>query len=484
MASLINLCSQNLKYTGVVLQNPHRVSIPQGISVLIGPNGAGKSSLAKVLEQGWNYMTNHLESAMQRPLHIKRVEFNDIHTLSAYKGEYYQQRFESTVNDQLPTVAEILGSRIHTDQWRDISRTLGIDHIIDKKINYLSSGELRKLLISNILTESPDLLILDNPYIGLDAPSRAILDSALQSIADHGLSVLLLVGCADDIPECAHTAIPITDMTIGKPVLRTGDMSIHKFRNSFDYLFDFADNLDYNLLTAQPDSEQGSASGEIVSLRHCCVKYGPIILLNDVSWSINQGECWLLAGPNGSGKSTLLSLINADNPQGYSNDIYLFGRRRGSGESIWEIKRNIGYISPERHLYFNAYDSTALDVAIGGLKDALTQYLPPTDQQTSLAMRWLDMLKISHLANRKFATLSFGEQRLALLARTLIKTPPLLILDEPLHGLDAANKQRVNKIIDQMVETNHSTLIYVTHYEEEVPQCVTLTKRLSRQTGA
>ncbi len=481
MSEIINLLSPQLKYTGIVLQNPYCVSITSGISVIIGPNGAGKTSLAKVLEEGWNYMTNHLESANGKKLKIKRVEFNDIHTLSAYKGEYYQQRFESTFNDDIPTVAEILGERVHTDLWRDISATLGIEYITSRRTNYLSSGEMRKLLISSILFEQPDLLILDNPYIGLDAPSRTVLDQALRSIADGGVSVLLLVGCPDDIPDCASTAIPVRNMTLEKPLQRTDDMTLDEFRNQFVQLFDFTDpHEDTSLYQSQihPDTEVGE---EIVKLVNCQVRYGKSTLLNDVSWSIRRGECWSLAGPNGSGKSTLLSLINADNPQGYSNEIYLFGHRRGSGESIWDIKSNIGYISPERHLYFNAYNSTVIDVVVGGLKDALTQYRPATDEQTRLAMKWLEQLKISHLAHRKFSSLSFGEQRIALLARTLIKAPQLMILDEPLHGLDAANKQRVNRIIDRMVKTNHSTLIYVTHYENEIPECVKYAKRLTPQ---
>lgn len=479
MAPLINLRSEQLKFTGIVLRNPHRITITKGITALIGPNGSGKTSLAKVLEEGWNYMTNHIESGDDSKLRIKRVEFNDIHTLSAYRGEYYQQRFESTVNDDLPTVAEVLGDRIDTDLWREISQTLGITHIGDKKINYLSSGELRKLLISNILFEQPDLLILDNPYIGLDAPSRTVLDEAIRSLSQRGVSVMLLVGCPDEIPECAATAIPVKDMTIGEPVYRADGMSLDEFRDQFSPLYDFSIDMNDSLLRTNSDGMSTHPGDEIVKLVDCQVRYGRTVLLNDVSWSIRQGECWSLTGPNGAGKSTLLSLINADNPQAYSNEIYLFGQRRGTGESIWDIKNRIGYISPERHLYFNAYNDTVLDVVIGGLKNALNQYQPATDAQRQQAMAWLEQLKISHLAYRRFATLSFGEQRLALLAHTFVKNPMLLILDEPLHGLDAANKLRVNSIVNHLAKTNQSTLIYVTHYEEEIPDCVSYTKRLT-----
>ena len=196
-----------------------------------------------------------------------------------------------------------------------------------------------------------------------------------------------------------------------------------------------------------------------------------------MSWTIRNGECWALFGPNGSGKSTLLSLVHADNPQGYSNDITLFDRRRGSGESIWDIKRRIGYISPEMHLYFNGGGDIKTIVA-QGLNDTVGLFCQVKPQQMERAMQWLKMLHIEHLADRRFNTLSSGEQRMVLLARTFIKRPQLLILDEPLHGLDATRKRSIRAIINHLVARDKITLIYVTHYLPEVPECVTLTKSL------
>ena len=212
-----------------------------------------------------------------------------------------------------------------------------------------------------------------------------------------------------------------------------------------------------------------------VYTRH--VRYGAREILRDVEWRVRHGERWTLTGPNGSGKSLLLSLVCADNPQAYANDITLFDRKRGSGESIWDIKDSIGYVSPEMQLYFKSA-SKVKEIVVQGMRNSLNRYKPVNDDERDTALAWLSLLDITHLADRRFSELSAGEQRLVLVARALIKQPPLLVLDEPLHGLDSRRKQRVKSIIDAVVCKNGSSLIFVTHYTGEIPSCVTFTKTL------
>lgn len=474
MDFLIKLKSDYLRYREAKILNPHRVTIPRGVTAIMGSNGAGKTMLGNIIEKGWNFCTNAIEGCRER-LKIKKIEFADIHSLAGFKVEYYQQRFESMMNDEVPTVAEIFHDRINTSRWQELAAQLLLNDIATKRINFLSSGETRKLLIVNLLFDLPDVLILDNPYIGLDAASRAVLDETISSIVNQGVSVIMLLCNPVDLPSFTDCVIPIHDMEIQEPVLRQG-IEIGQFRLKFDYLFDYTINLDR--LPLRPEREYDAADTDVVlSLNHCKVKYGSRTIIEDVSWTIRNGECWALFGPNGSGKSTLLSLVHADNPQGYSNDITLFDRRRGSGESIWEIKRRIGYISPEMHLYFNGSGDIKTIVA-QGLNDTVGLFCQVKPEQMERAMHWLRILHIEHLADRRFNSLSAGEQRLVLLARTFIKHPQLLILDEPLHGLDAARKRSIRGIINHLVARDGITLIYVTHYLPEVPECVTHTMTL------
>jgi molybdate transport system ATP-binding protein len=207
------------------------------------------------------------------------------------------------------------------------------------------------------------------------------------------------------------------------------------------------------------------------------VSYGDSVVLRDVTWTVRAGEGWAVLGPNGSGKSTLLSLLYGDHPQAYANDIYLFGRKRGSGESIWDIKRNIGFVSPELHLYFTEPLSAARTAATG-FHDVLVPR-PMSAEQGRIVADLFDYFGITSLADRLFNRLSTGEQRLVLLIRALVKSPRLLILDEPFQGLDARLTDRVRNWIDERLRPDQ-TLLFVSHYADEIPRTVTRRLRLER----
>lgn len=462
MEVLITLESPTLRYTGVTIHNPSPTLIPEGLTVVIGPNGAGKTTLARIIERGWNFATNRITSPRGR-ITVRYVEFSDIHSLAGFKAGYYQQRFESGMNIEVPTVRSVIGDRLDEPRWRELAEAMQLRGYEQKPMNALSSGELRKLLVIHQLTDAPDLLILDNPYIGLDPAARAELDSALEAVTAQGrTSVMLLLANVNEIPLFAASVIPMRDMTILPAVTAADAESLHSL---FDYRLDPRAMPPY-----EPDPSLAPPAGSpVVELRGCSVAYGPVTIIDRISWQVNMGEHWILSGPNGAGKSTLLGLIHADHPQGYANDMSLFGRKRGSGESIWDIKKRIGYVSPEMHLYFNGGHSLGLHVVAQGLNDTVGQYKKLRPEQLALAARWLDYFGVSHLAERPFRTLSGGEQRLLLLARTLIKNPPLLILDEPLHGLDEARKRAVRDTVSRLAAMSTFTLIYVTHRIEEAP---------------
>lgn len=468
---LLTAVSEKLQYMCRSLSNPYQFSIERGqCYTFLGENGSGKTTLAQIIEKGWNICTNVIRGD-KKSLNIRNIEFSDIHSLSGNSITYYQQRFEAAHSDDIPTVEEIIKHRIDPVKWQKLCESLSLFDILHKRINFLSSGELRKFLITNLLTDIPDILIVDNPYIGLDAPSRDLLDSVLASIAQYGTAVILLLCNASDIPSYCQYVLPIKNMCIGQ-MIETKKLN---------------DDILQSLFPERGDLEQLPIAEECntvdfhtaVDMAGCNVSYGNNVILSDVHWTVKAGEKWALLGANGSGKSTLLSLVYADNPQSYRNSFSLFDNRRGSGESIWDIKRRIGYISPEMHLYFNDV-ADLLTVVASGFFDNVGCFRRPSDEQKAIALRWLTGFGMEHLASRRFPTLSSGEQRLALIARILIKNAPLLILDEPLHGLDSTMKALVNDAITRITSRSGQTLIYVTHYTEELPACITHTKTLIR----
>lgn len=444
---------------------------------VIGPNGAGKSLLIDLLQRKFALKAGEVNFASNGRVSdfVRCITFKDIYSLADCQNTYYQQRWHATENDEVPRAAELLGVPNEELAMRneELIDLFGIRELLTKKIIYLSSGELRKFLIVRALLKHPRLLILDNPFIGLDAPSRALLVEMLQQMTQvHGVQVILLLSNPQDIPAMVSRVQPVVDRMLLPPMSREAFLADHALIHRLFPTEGLAEEPSIEVPALPVDPEKQPAT-HTVTLRMEKVKvhYGSRTILQDIDWEIKNGEKWALFGPNGSGKSTLLSLVYADNPQSYANTLYLFDKKRGSGESIWDIKKRIGYVSPEMHLYYRQNVST-LKIVGSGFFDSIGLYRQCSAEQETLALAWMRLFGIDHLRDRMFQTLSSGEQRLVLLARAFVKDPDLIILDEPLHGLDVSHKKQAAAIIERFCERPGKTLIYVTHYPHELPACV------------
>lgn len=445
---------------------------------LIGPNGAGKTLIADILQNKYALKEGSVAFSYQGPVRdlVKSIAFKDIYTLADCRNTYYQQRWHSTETDEVPLVEELLKDYLGTEELYRILALFNVREFLPKKLIFLSSGELRKFLIIRTLLSRPKILILDNPFIGLDAPSRELLVEMLQHISTiQSVQVILLLSNPSDLPEMVTHVLAVRGKTYAKPCTRQEFLAgPTRIENLFP---------SHNREVILPVQEkEPSAHAVTLRMEHICIKYGSRTILKDLDWEVRNGEKWALFGPNGAGKSTLLSLVYADNPQSYANTLYLFDRKRGTGESIWDIKKRIGYVSPEMHLYYME-NVPVLHIVGSGFFDSIGLYRKCNARQEAVALEWMKLFGIDSLKDRSFLTLSSGEQRLALLARAFVKDPALIILDEPLHGLDAANKRLAVDIIETFCSRPGKTLIYVTHYPHELPACVdkqfTLQKHLS-----
>jgi molybdate transport system ATP-binding protein len=277
---------------------------------------------------------------------------------------------------------------------------------------------------------------------------------------EQGLQIILVLAKTDDIPDFITHIVKVKDMKVMPKVAHKGQS-----------LCDPITNVPFLQQGQTPSASTAISNEEVIRFNQVSIRYGDRTILKDLDWTVRKGEHWSLSGQNGSGKSTLLSLVCADNPQGYACDISLFGHKRGSGESIWDIKRHIGYVSPEMHRSYKQ-NIPAIQIVASGLKDTIGLYVRPNDAEKAQCRKWLTTFDIGDLAERKFMEMSSGEQRLVLLARAFVKEPDLLILDEPLHGLDDMNRRMVKDLVDQYCQNPDVTLIYVTHYQEELPHCI------------
>ena len=462
---------------GVARHPAYRLSAPinfvlaEGEQLAIyGPNGCGKTKLVNTIIGRYPLLMNEVRYDFGDFNH--RMVFENIHYLAfrdsygdADTGYYYQQRWHSQDVELSPTVRSVLPEVGDDEYVAALYRDFGIEALLGKQLVMLSSGELRRLQIVKALMTNPRVLIIDNPFIGLDAHTRTQLTDLLQRlIAERGLQLILVVSRREDIPPFVTRVVEME----GEPPLtppKEGDL------------------VSRSLQAPSPwKPTGGEAPPSIISFRNVTLRYGQHTIFKGLNWEVQRGERWALHGRNGSGKSALLGLICGDNPQAYACDISLFGCRRGTGESIWDIKKRIGYVSPEMH---RAYlkDLPAIEIVASGLHDSVGLYVRPRPEQLDTCLHWMRVFGIEELASRTFLKLSSGEQRMVLLARAFVKDPELLILDEPLHGLDTERREMVRTLIDAFCSRPDKTLIMVTHYPEELPTCITHHKQLTNNNG-
>lgn len=454
---------------------------------ITGPSGSGKTALLNTILGKFNIINGsihyHFYDEWCRQHTVTDPWFN-YRNLVALVGHhhtfrnlsntttdfYYQQRFNSMDADNSPTVTEYL----ELTEVPALLQPLRIAPLLEKRLIKLSNGETRRVMIARALIQQPQLLMLDNPYIGLDVQARKDFSNMINEIIAGGATVLLATA-PHEIPE--HITHVLT--------LENGGITGKYTRSEFIQLPLPAvtaialPEMEAHKIAALVQNSQQQQFDTIVRMEDIHIKYGENTILNGINWTVKPNEKWALLGPNGAGKSTLLSLVNGDNPQAYANKLWLFDRKRGSGESIWDIKKKIGFVSPELHQYFTSRDN-CLQVVCSGFSDVIGSTRPATAEQQQVARDWMSVLNIAKHEKAPFKQVPESAQRLTLLARALVKNPPLLIFDEPCQGLDTQQKLHFKKVIEQLCEHMPVTLIFVTHYEDELPSCVDKFIRLNK----
>ncbi len=436
----------------------------------VGTNGSGKSALARALAGELNLLKGEYQSTFTR---LTRLSFEQLQKLVSDEWQRNNTDLLSPGEDDTGrTTAEIIQDEVKDPaRCQRLAERFGITALLNRRFKYLSTGETRKTLLCQALMSEPDLLILDEPFDGLDVQSRAQLAALLESLNRQGYTLVLVLNRFDEIPDFIQHAGVLADCNLTE----TGEKTA-LLKQALIAQLAHSEQLD-GITLPEPDAPSARHALDPhqprIVLRDGMVSYDDRPILNRLSWTVNPGEHWQIVGPNGAGKSTLLSLITGDHPQGYSNDLTLFGRRRGSGETIWDIKKHIGYVSSSLHLDYRV-STTVRNVILSGYFDSIGIYQAVSDKQHKLAQQWLDILGMDNrVANAPFHSLSWGQQRLALIVRALVKHPTLLILDEPLQGLDPLNRQLIRRFVDVLISEGETQLLFVSHHAEDAPSCIT-----------
>lgn len=379
---------------------------------------------------------------------------------------YFQQRFNSSESEETATVRECLmevNPKV-AGPWDmdNVAKLLRLEALLDKSLLKLSNGETRRLAIALGLMHQPRIYLMDQPMTGLDVKSRAEFGEVLKEIIKNGVQVLLTTS-GNEIPDgITHIA-------------KVSKSGLEKTWTKDEYHLSIDDKIkapawDWDLLNKLLPKDRVLEESPI-KLENVTIQYGDKIILKDVNWEVKAGEKWLLRGKNGSGKSTLISLLIGENPQAYSQNFWLFGRKRGTGESIWEVKMPTGFVAPELGRYFPG-NQTCRKVILSGLFDTMGLFKKVSLEQEELADKWIELFGLQPLQNTVIQRLSLEHQRWTLLARALIKQPKLLILDEASQGMDEFQRRLFKETVQKVCELSQISLVYVSHYEEDVPEVV------------
>ena len=451
---------------------------------IVGPNGSGKTTLAKALFGGVPVVRGSVYGPSTDRESVGYV------SPELFRELFAREDLEASFRDfsgriyEITTARDVVVRGVRNsgypeneveDRVHRVAEKMDIEGILDRDICALSMGELCKVIIARSLMKDPGLLILDEPFNGLDDGSRIALAETLDSLIQSGVCVVLITHRFEEIlPRITHVLY-----------MKNGEICAAGTKENVLRVVEMKNGRKDEVLTLEKESIQRAEDPSpedgriLINMRNVTVRYGDTVVLDDFNWRVRDGENWAIWGENGAGKSTILKLILGDNLQSYSNEVFVFGRKRGDGVSIWEIKRQIGVVSPELQARYRK-DVVAFDVVCSGFYDSIGLYRSCSAEQEKTAIRWMKTVGIEDLVENPFEQLSYGQRKLTLIARAMVKSPVLLFLDEPCDGLDMANRDKILEIIEYIGCHTHTTLVYVTHHEDEIVPCITNSLTLHR----
>ncbi|MCA8863714.1 MULTISPECIES: molybdate ABC transporter ATP-binding protein ModF [unclassified Halomonas] len=442
--------------------------------VITGTNGSGKSALAAALAGVGKIETGSVQGL---PKNVGLVSFEAQAELIAKELKKDDADIMDVISLGTPVREMIFEQCQDPELASELVEKFGLTTLLDRAFRKLSTGETRKVMLIRALSSKPDLLILDEPFDGLDVDTLAMLQAHLASIIDT-VPMVMVLNRFDEMPDfITHIAyLDKERLEKKRGDKKRGDSGRLAFtvdrqdEAAFNELYQLLHlkTTDLSLPEADPATKLPALdpSQPLVKLKQATIQYGDTVIVDKLDWTIEQGQHWQLSGPNGSGKTCVLSLITGDHPQCYTNDIFVFGFQRGNGESIWQIKQFIGYVSTALQWEYRV-STSCKNVIISGFYDSIGVYTKATDHQKKIADQWLELLGMQERADQPFNKLSYGDQRLLLIARAMVKHPPLLILDEPCLGLDDMNRQLVLALIEKICAGKETTVLYVNHHTED-----------------
>ncbi|MDX9800473.1 MAG: ATP-binding cassette domain-containing protein [Spirochaetia bacterium] len=472
---VIKLENVSCKIGSKVLLEDISVDFSEGSCwAITGPNGSGKSLLAMIM--GGALKESSGKVVLEGNTGYASFELQQ--KIMADERRVDNSRFMQGGIDPGTKVKDFILKNRGSDEtlFLEYISMFNLEKILARGLRYLSTGEFRKIMLCRALMAKPDILIVDDPFDGLDVSAQKNLQQLFKTLVESDERIFLVTPRKSEIPEWADHVLELDEGRVkyaGKYAAKyqgkiPGRTAFEGWgREASDRLLPHENPSAFAHLAGSDLSDDAvTAAGKnrppVISMKNVFLSYENEKILSDINWEVQKGEKWKITGPNGCGKSTLISLVNADNPKAYMNDITLFGIKKGSGETIWDIKKKIGFVSGDFQMNYRVR-STLLDTVLSGFFDSIGLYSEVSGLQLEEALSWIDVSGMMDKKNVPFKELSFGEKRKALIMRALVKMPELIILDEPCQGLDEENTSSVIDIIEKLASLAESTILLVSH---------------------
>lgn len=470
-STLLTLQEVSLSYRAMPALQNINWSIQAGEQwACLGPNGAGKTSLANVItEQSSHASGEIIRAGNLAEQGVAYVCFEQQKALCDRDKKLDDSEFRADASDPGTRIADvILEGKAPTAQFDHWVKRLNIGHILQRGLRFVSTGEMRKTLLIKAILSNPALLILDSPLDGLDLSSQGEIREIINELLHSKLSLLLLCRQIEDVPSAVSNILVLDRGSVLAMGTRQDILNSECVQTLMNPPVAELADLPPPAPRAYQLPEQEIP---LITMRNVSVSYGDLQVLNEVNWTFSREQHCCVSGPNGCGKTTLLSLITGDNHKAYGQDITLFGIRRGSGESVWDIKQKYGQLDTQLHLNY-VRGMRVIEVVVSGFFDTIGLYDDWGDTQRAIAEQWLAALGLAQYTADSFDGLSFGIQRMVLLARAIVKSPIILLLDEPTLGLDGHHRTLILRAIDHIAANSDTQIIFVSHSAGDMPTCI------------